>query len=179
VFGVRVWCACAAAPPMATLRRLLRRGCRRQLVPCYLVVWWWLLYCITILEWRKLLNVEIFGVEVRDAEASIVSSSPAVCLRAWVWPVAVALSPGFARYCCCGCCWAAGCWLLPAACYLLLPACRWLAGWLAAWLAAAAWLLLPACCCLPAAACLPSFLASFLPSSRPSARPSFPSRLHA
>lgn len=57
----------AAVPPMATLRRLLRRGCRRQLVPCYLVVWWWLLYCITILEWRKLLNVEIFGVEVRDA----------------------------------------------------------------------------------------------------------------
>ena len=58
---------------MAPLRRLLRRGCRRQLVPCYLVVWLWLLYCITILEWRKLLNVEIFGVEVRDAEPFAVS----------------------------------------------------------------------------------------------------------
>eukprot|EP01044_Picomonas_judraskeda_P045430 COSAG03_NODE_24864_length_269_cov_0.900000_1_plen_57_part_10 len=50
---------------MAKLRGLLRRGCRRQLVPCYLVLWWWALYCITILEWRKLLNVEVFGVEVR------------------------------------------------------------------------------------------------------------------
>ena len=50
---------------MAKLRGLLRRGCRLQLVPCYLVLWWWALYCITILEWRKLLNVEVFGVEVR------------------------------------------------------------------------------------------------------------------
>ena len=50
---------------MVKLRGLLRRGCRRQLVPCYLVLWWWALYCITILEWRKLLNVEVFGVEVR------------------------------------------------------------------------------------------------------------------
>ena len=36
--------------------------CRR--LPCYIVVWWWLLYCITILEWRKALNVELFGVEL-------------------------------------------------------------------------------------------------------------------
>ena len=40
----------------------MRLLCRR--LPCYIVVWWWLLYCITILEWRKALNVELFGVEL-------------------------------------------------------------------------------------------------------------------
>ena len=52
---------------MAAPRALLRRGCARSLVPCYLVLWWWALYCITILEWRKLVAVELFGVEVRRA----------------------------------------------------------------------------------------------------------------
>ena len=52
------------------LSRVLRRSCKRRLVPCYIVLWWWLLYCITILEWRKLLNVEVFGVEVCASHGS-------------------------------------------------------------------------------------------------------------
>ena len=53
------WSAEMAAP-----RAMLRRGCSCRLLPCYLVIWWWALYCITILEWRKLVAVELFGVEV-------------------------------------------------------------------------------------------------------------------